>query len=236
MQPTYTALLKIYFAAKVKYLGYRKRKEPNYIYITDKVRDLQNKTLVATKRFQEENTDLSLFLLQQLHRSLVEQYRSDESNHFHLWLTKLNSLDYAGSTKEFYARLRWKYNICAAPEPGPIQDGSGKLSRSWSQCLANWSEFYSKMYNSPSTYQLQSDGLDDPILDRPFTFENLVLAVTSLAEHKAPGADCIRSNDLTLLLRTDPSDPQFTEDNRYLLRYTVSIELLLAGREGVPCV
>ena len=211
MQPTYPALFKIYFAAKVKYLGFCRRKEPNKIYVTDKVMDLQNKILVATKSSQEEKTDLSLFLLQQLQRTLVEQYRSDESNQFHLWLTKLNSLDYAGSTREFYARLKWKNNNYSAPEPGPIQDSSGKLSTSWSQCLANWSEFYSTMYRSPGTYQLQSDGPDDPILDRPFTFEDLVLAVASLAEHKAPEADYILSNDLTLLLHADPLDPQFTD-------------------------
>ena len=79
------------------------------------------------------------------------------------------------------------------------------------------------MYRSSSTCQLESDDPEDPILDRPFTFENLLLAVTSLAEHKAPGADCIRSNDLTVLLHVDPSDPQFTEDNRYLLRYILSV-------------
>ena len=79
------------------------------------------------------------------------------------------------------------------------------------------------MYRSSGTHQLQSDGPDDPILDKPFTFEDLVLAVASLAEHIAPGADCILSNDLTLLLHADPFDPQFTEENKYILRYILSL-------------
>ena len=127
MQPTYTALLKLYFAAKVKYLGF-KRERSNYNHITDKAKDLQNLILVHTRRFEKDKSDLSLLLLQQLQKSLNEQCRIDETKRFHLWLSKLNTLDHPGSKREFYSQLNWKYRDRTTP--GPIKNANGKLSSS----------------------------------------------------------------------------------------------------------
>ena len=44
------------------------------------------------------------------------------------------------------------------------------------------------------------------------------MAVNSFKDHKAPGADNILSNDLTILLHTDPEDADFILKNRNLLR------------------
>ena len=147
----------------------------------------------------------------------------DETKLFHNWLTKLNSLDYAGATREFYARLKWKKSNSAVQKPGPIQDERGNLSNSWSECLANWTDFYAKMYRSSHTYTPPNGGMENPSLDKSFSFEELVMGIASLTEHKAPGADCILSNDFTLLLHVDPTDPQFADDNRYILKYILSI-------------
>ena len=230
MYPTYTALLKLYFAAKVKYLGFKEKKQ-SHTYTTDKVKDLQNQILVATRRFQEEKSDLSLFLLQQLQKSLIEQYRLDETERFHLWLTKLNRLDHARSTREFYSQLNWKHGDSS---PGPIKNASGELSGSWSECLTNWRNFYASLYASAEVSTSSHPRVNDPVLDRPFSFEEIILAVATLSEHKAPGADYILSNDLTILLQVDPIDTQFADDNRFILRYILSALNSLWLKEKVP--
>ena len=46
-----------------------------------------------------------------------------------------------------------------------------------------------------------------------------MLAIATLSEHKAPWADYILSNDFTILQHTDHTDPQFAEDNRFILKY-----------------
>ena len=148
----------------------------------------------------------------------------------------MNSLDYAGSTWEYYARLRWKKSNSTVPDPGPLQDNKGNLSNSWSGCLANWIQFYARMYRSPNSFIPLHCGPENPTLDRSFSFEELVFGIASLTEHKAPGADCILSNDLTLLLHVDPTDPQFAENNRYILRYILSVFNSLWREEKVSPV
>ena len=233
MQPTYTALLKLYFAAKVKYLGF-KRKKSRHNYISDKVKDLQNQILVSTRRFEKDKSDLSLLLLQQLQKSLNEQYRMDETNRFHSWLSKLNTLDYAGSTREFYSQLHWKHGDRTMP--GPIKSVSGKLSGSWSESFENWENFYANLYASADVPNPSKARLNDPVLDKPFSFDELVLAAAKLSEHKAPGADYILSNDFTILLHVDPTDPQFSEDNRFMLKYILSVLNSLWHEEKVPAI
>ena len=231
LQPTYAALFKLYFAAKVKYLGFQRKRSSHY-YISDKIKDLQNLILVSTRRFEKEKSDLSLLLLQQLQKSLIEQYRMEETSRFHLWLSKLNTLDHAGSMREFYSQLNWKNGDQTMP--GPIKSASGKLSRSWSECLATWKSFYANLYASADCPNSDIVGLNDPILDRPFSFKEIVLAAATLSEHKAPGADYILSNDFTILLHTDPIDPQFAEDNRFILKYILQALNSLWRKEKVP--
>ena len=76
--------------------------------------------------------------------------------------------------------------------------------------------------------------MNDPVLDRPFSFEEIILAVATLSEHKAPGADYILSNDLSILLHVDPIDTQFADDNRFILRYILSALNSLWLKEKVP--
>ena len=79
------------------------------------------------------------------------------------------------------------------------------------------------MYSASTYYLPHKDGLDDPILDKTFSYEELVLSVASLTENKAPGADYILSNDLTILLHVDESDHRFAEDNAYILKYILNV-------------
>ena len=233
MHPTYSALLKLYFSAKVKHIGYTKRKHSIY-YTSDKVQDLQNRIRAAKNVFLKTQSDLSLFLLRQLQKLLVDQYKSDETERFNLWLAKLNRLDYKGRTRLFYRSLRWREND--NPTTGPVINKTGKLSRSWNECLMNWKNFYARLYASKSIISRYHSREHDATLDKPFTYEELVLVIASLREHKAHGGDYITANDMIILIHADPEDPSFAEDNRFLLRYILSVINTFWDKEKVPPV
>ena len=99
MHPTYTVFLKLYFTAKVKHIGYRGKHKVSS-HLSQNLEDLQNRILASSNVFQKTKSQLSLFLLQQLEKLLQEKYKSDMAGQFHEWLSKLNTLDYKGRTRE----------------------------------------------------------------------------------------------------------------------------------------
>ena len=108
----------------------------------------------------------------------------------------------------FFASLRRKAN----PEGnlGPIRNSSGSLSTSLSECLENWASFYENLYKGEPKIRKYAC-VDNPELDRPFTFHELVLSMNEFRDNKAPGQDLIATDDLTVLLHTDPEDPSFVK-------------------------
>ena len=105
-----------------------------------------------------------------------------------------------------------------------------------SECLDNWKNFYANLYASADVPSQIKAGSNDSLLDKPFSFDEIVLAISKLSEHKAPGADCITSNDFTILLHADPTDPQFAEDNRFVLRYILAALNSLWHKEKAPAI
>ena len=197
-----------------------KKKRTKYI-TSNEVQDLQNRIRAAKNVFLKTKSDLSLFLLRQLQKLLVDQYKSEETEHFNLWLAKLNRLDNKGRTRLFYRTLKWKENDCSTI--GPVKDKHGKLSSSWMECLTNWKNFYARLYASKSVFASQHPRVYDDTLDKPFTYEELVLVIASLVEHKSHGADYISANDMTILIHIDPEDPSFADENRFLIKYILSV-------------
>ena len=84
----------------------------------------------------------------------------------------------------FFAALRKKAN---SPELfGPIRNKSGTLSNSLSECLENWADFYENLYKGEPKIFLNTSG-ENPKLDEPFTYEELVLSVNEFRDSKTPG-------------------------------------------------
>ena len=50
--------------------------------------------------------------------------------------------------------------------------------------------------------------MENPELDKPFTFTELVLSVNELKDNKAPGDYYIATNEITVLLHIDPENPE----------------------------
>ena len=233
MHPTYTTFLKLYFTAKVKHIGYCKENTTS-LYLSQKVKDLQNRILAATNVFQKTKSDLSLFLLQHLQKLLQEQYKSEKTKQFHQWLSKLNQFDYKGRIREFYRSL--KRNMKEKTSMGPVIDEKGNLSRSRTECLSNWKKFYETLYSSTRPTFNLLPGPHDTELDDPFSYTELVLAVASLSEHKSCGADYISGNDMTVLLHVDPEDHSFLEGNVFILESILSMINSLWKSERAPPV
>ena len=91
------------------------------------------------------------------------------------------------------------------------------------ECLTNWKNFYARLYASKSVFASQHPRVYDDTLDKPFTYEELVLVIASLVEHKSHGADYISANDMTILIHIDPEDPSFADENRFLIKYILSV-------------
>ena len=62
----------------------------------------------------------------------------------------------------------------------------------------------------------------------------MILAINTLKDHKAPGEDNILNNDLTILLHTDPEEPQFAQINRELLQSIHEVLSSFWTAEKVP--
>ena len=56
--------------------------------------------------------------------------------------------------------------------------------------------------------------VENPELDRSFTYQELVLCINEFRDNKAPGHDLIATDDLTVLLHTDPVDPSYVKKMR----------------------
>ena len=134
-------------------------------------------------------------------------------------------------TRMFFAALR---NKAKSPEQfGPIRGISGTLSTSLSQCLENWASYYKNWDRAkPGTFDYPH--VENPDLDKPFTYVELVLAVNKLRDNKAPGEDLIATDDLTILLHTDPDDPDFVLKNREILNSLLDLISSFWSTEKMP--
>ena len=138
---------------------------------------------------------------------MSKEYYRAKNQQFSRWLGKLNTLDYSRRARTFFRELGRKQ--CDSENFGPISDGSGNLSLNWTECLENWASFYASLYKRKATSKFDPPYRKNPDMDSEFSIEELILAVNTLKDYKAPGEDNILNDDFTILLRTDPEDPQF---------------------------
>ena len=130
---------------------------------------------------------------------MTKEYYKTKNGQFSQWLEKLNNLDYRKRTRTFFRELRSR--LRNTENFGPIIDSSGNLSRNWTECLQNWANFYASLYKEKVPNPFSPPYRKNPILDCEFSMEELILAVNTLKDYKAPGADNILNDDLTILLQ-----------------------------------
>ena len=225
---TYKVLRRIYYNAKVKRVGFKKTKS-NAAPIPTSVKTVQaqmNQTMTEIKKISnwpspEGNPQAPEELIQRyqvLEKELYSVWTQEKQNQWVQWLRKLNILDKQRATREFYAELR---HINPKSEDfGPIVNKDGVLSTSLEEALANWRDFYEKLYSSTDditsmgsektseTDRKQSQlSIDqEGVLNRDISISEVVEAAFSLKANTAAGRDHIMSNDIIELLYTHIED------------------------------
>ena len=141
-------------------------------------------------------------------------------------------MDYSRRIRTFFGELRRRQR--ETENFGPIIDSTGILSQNWTKCLENWANFYTSLYKEKVPTSFNPPYRNNPILDAEFSIEEVILAINTLKDHKAPGEDNILNNDLTILLHTDPEEPQFAQINRELLQSIHEVLSSFWTAEKVP--
>ena len=104
-QLTYQAICKLYFNAKIKFLGLREPNKRNR-NLSSKVRSLQLKIKEATRSFNRHKTEASLFKLQTLETVLAKRYYFEKTYEYSKWLRTLNKHDFK-KRSEFFCGITY---------------------------------------------------------------------------------------------------------------------------------
>ena len=203
----YKVLRNIYEFAKTKFLGYTTKNIEKRLH-SDKVNRLQLYVKYYTALYSKNCCDANLTKLRLAHKQLNETWQIETHKNFYQWLAKLDKLSYHQATRSFFSELK---NMTRNPEVfGPIENSEGCISKSLYECLKNWSDFYSQLYQehpktlefSPSCYPnfkaITSEDLNE--LNRPICLAEILLAINTFKNYCSPGADMILNRDFTSLL------------------------------------
>ena len=81
------------------------------------LRLLQRKFSNAIVCMQEEKTEFSIFVVDNLEKLLNTQYEYEEEPRVSKWLEKMNKLDFNNRTRAFFSELRKRHNVTQVSEP-----------------------------------------------------------------------------------------------------------------------
>ena len=112
----------------------------------------------------KDKSNISIFKVQLLEKLLNAQYTLEKRLAFNKWLTRMNELDFQKRTRVFFTELRRKYKCTEML--GPILYSSGIVSRSLSETLKNWSDFYAQLYQDVEPKGIYQTPDEDPVLDK----------------------------------------------------------------------
>ena len=80
-------------------------------------------------------------------------------------------------------------------------DKNGVVSRTLEGSLENWASFCEDLYSGHNIPRFSNTYCDNTELDQQFTATEFENAIKSLKNHKTPGIDHIRNEDLRLLVQ-----------------------------------
>ena len=203
---TYSLLSEIFFSAKQNILGIRKNRDKPP-QPSAALRDLQNRYRNALAYLEKEKTKFAYFAVDNLEKLLNQQYVHEKNQTFSIWLRKMNDLDFRNRTRDFFSEIRSRQKI--REEVVPIWDSDRTLSVNLIGTLKNWSEYYKKLYASPSIsvepYPLPTPG-DHTDLDKDLSLTEFIDVIYSLKNYKSPGYDHITNEDIVAMVMEDPSN------------------------------
>ena len=220
----YSVLKRLYEFAKTKFLGYVTERHQKRLS-SHTLNRLQLLVRYLTAQFDIDSTELNLIKLRLAHNQLTETWKVVKQKNFAQWLDKLNRLNQQQATRSFFSELR---NRTKNPEVfGPIENSKGILSKSWPECLKNWSDFYTDLYKDTkypdydfrgfpnfekiSPTQLQS-------LNEQISISDVAAATYTFKNFCSPGADMILNRDLTCLFIPEENDSVRWEILRFIHR------------------
>ena len=210
-----------------------RRITPKSSYVSPALKLLQRKFSEAIKCMQQEKSEFSFFVLDNLEKLLTTQYAHEEEVRVTKWLEKMNSLDFCNRTRIFFSELRKRHNV--AQKAGPIVDCSGILSRNFDETLANWTEYYKKLYVCTEPLTIFPTPDCDPFLDRDLEHSEFLNAYYNLKTHKSPGYFGITSEDLLSLLPLQSQENEFDTNAKLAsLRFVFDIFENFWFNETVP--
>ena len=231
--PNYKMFRKLYTKAKERILGYKRYKRKIPWAISPRIRSLQKLIRDATVDVKMKKSDSGILKLQNLEHLIKREYYKEKNERFSKWLEFLSKLHYKRRTRTFFMELRKTQN--GTENFSPIKNSLGKLSTNWTESLENWASFYASLYSdtAPSS-PLNPPYKKNDSLDEDFSIEELISAVDTLKEHKAPGTDNILGEDFLILLRADYEEIHSAMKNVELLKTIHAVISSFWKREKVP--
>ena len=64
-----------------------------------------NIAYIRNSKFLEQS-DLSIFAVENLEKLLISQYKLEKDRRFNVWLRKMNDLDFRNCTRTFFSEIR----------------------------------------------------------------------------------------------------------------------------------
>ena len=224
----YSLLRRLYHNAKVKCIGFSKRRHRK-APVPMSVKTVQAQIIQTTSQIERELRRVAegkksakkpqelIEKLQRLEKELYTVWSQEKQISWAIWVKKLNKLDHSKATRAFYTELKRKNS--KHEQLGPIVNEKGQLSTTLEGCMANWRNFYKKLYSkneSEANTEEKEDeetsnnrpGLCKPtkeqeeILDREISMNEVVDALFSLKTNTTAGKDSILARDVQQLLDT----------------------------------
>ena len=177
----YNVLRKLYHNAKVKCIGYSKKRhkkapvpisvktvQAQIIQTTnqierEKTRVSNIKTKVSKRKIDAEALKKQIGKLQRLEKELYVVWDQEKQIRWAKWVKKLNKLNLAKATRAFYSELKRK-NL-EQEQLGPIVNEEGQLSTNLEECMENWRGFYTKLYSKTELEDNREEEKDEETND-----------------------------------------------------------------------
>ena len=232
---SYSQLTKMFLSAKQRILGKRtgKRKPPP---ISATMRNLQNRYSLALEAMENENSNFSYFVADNIEKLLNYQYKHEKDSKFSTWIRKMNDLDFQNRTRVFFSEIRSRQKL--DEQPVPIRNLDGKLSDSLEETLKNWTEYYKNLYSikgNTGRFRLFPIPNENEYLDKELSLVEFVDVIYTLKHYKSPGYDHIINEDMTDAILEDINEDPPTPDKRIeLLKFIFKILSDFWFNECVP--
>ena len=252
----YGVLRKLYHNAKVRCIGFSKRRNKKapvpmsvktvQAQITQATSQIEREKRKASERNSKFETPQELIeKLQRLEKALYSVWTQEKQMRWAKWVRQLNQLGYSQATRAFYSELKRK-NF-KEEQPGPIVNEKGQLSTSLTECITNWKNYYKKLYSKAKedeTTEKKEDETNNHIscsklntdqekaLNKKITMTEVVDALFSLRTNTTAGKDSILTRDLQELLDTSKQTENWK--NVEMLRFIHKMLQNMWEAEKVP--